>query len=338
MKVLADAKTDRVLGVHMIGPDVGELIAECCVAMEFARRVGRHRPHLPSAPDPLRSARARRRWASRAGRCRPRRWPKTELDRRWVSALPVREKPEERQHARPGEILRSPRMREPCSPRSSPAGRAAAHRGPSGGRGSTPWAPPRRCPKVVKVEAIDAGRRARARRSRPERRRRPHDLLAARRRLLHRRLRQPSHVGGRGWPRRPRPRPTSSTIAWRPSIRSRRPYDDALAAWRAFLALGHDPKRTVIGGDSAGGGLSVATRRRGARRRPRRCRPACTCQPLGQSHQPEPGLPGQGRDRLHHHPGRDRRLQGQLSGAWPGPARRRWPRRCSPTSPACRRC
>ncbi|HWF78257.1 MAG TPA: dihydrolipoyl dehydrogenase [Caulobacteraceae bacterium] len=36
VKVLADAKTDRVLGVHMVGPDVGELIAEYCVAMEFA--------------------------------------------------------------------------------------------------------------------------------------------------------------------------------------------------------------------------------------------------------------------------------------------------------------
>jgi dihydrolipoamide dehydrogenase len=36
VKVLADAATDRVLGVHMIGPDVGELIAEWCVAMEFA--------------------------------------------------------------------------------------------------------------------------------------------------------------------------------------------------------------------------------------------------------------------------------------------------------------
>lgn len=35
--------------------------------------------------------------------------------------------------------------------------------------------------------------------------------------------------------------------------------DDAVAAWRAFLAEGHDPKRTVIGGDSAGGGLTVAT-------------------------------------------------------------------------------
>ena len=36
VKVLADAKTDRILGVHMVGPDVGEMIAEYCVAMEFA--------------------------------------------------------------------------------------------------------------------------------------------------------------------------------------------------------------------------------------------------------------------------------------------------------------
>jgi dihydrolipoamide dehydrogenase len=36
VKVLADAATDRVLGVHMVGPDVGEMIGEYCVAMEFA--------------------------------------------------------------------------------------------------------------------------------------------------------------------------------------------------------------------------------------------------------------------------------------------------------------
>jgi len=35
-------------------------------------------------------------------------------------------------------------------------------------------------------------------------------------------------------------------------------HDDALSAWRALLALGRDPARTVIAGDSAGGGLSVA--------------------------------------------------------------------------------
>ena len=36
VKVLADAKTDRILGVHMIGPCVSEMIAEYAVAMEFA--------------------------------------------------------------------------------------------------------------------------------------------------------------------------------------------------------------------------------------------------------------------------------------------------------------
>ncbi|QDT39868.1 dihydrolipoyl dehydrogenase [Stratiformator vulcanicus] len=35
VKILADAKTDRVLGVHIIGPHAGDLIAECAVAMEF---------------------------------------------------------------------------------------------------------------------------------------------------------------------------------------------------------------------------------------------------------------------------------------------------------------
>jgi dihydrolipoamide dehydrogenase len=35
VKMLADAKTDRVLGVHMIGPYASELIAEAVVAMEF---------------------------------------------------------------------------------------------------------------------------------------------------------------------------------------------------------------------------------------------------------------------------------------------------------------
>ena len=35
VKVLADAKTDRILGVHMVGPHVGEIIAEAAVIMEF---------------------------------------------------------------------------------------------------------------------------------------------------------------------------------------------------------------------------------------------------------------------------------------------------------------
>ena len=36
VKVLADARTDQVLGAHMIGPSVSEMIGEWCVAMEFA--------------------------------------------------------------------------------------------------------------------------------------------------------------------------------------------------------------------------------------------------------------------------------------------------------------
>ncbi|XYD08575.1 dihydrolipoyl dehydrogenase [Methylobacterium sp. NMS12] len=35
VKVLADAQTDRVLGVHIVGADAGNLIAEVAVAMEF---------------------------------------------------------------------------------------------------------------------------------------------------------------------------------------------------------------------------------------------------------------------------------------------------------------
>jgi dihydrolipoamide dehydrogenase len=35
VKILAHAETDRILGVHMVGPGVSELIAECVVAMEF---------------------------------------------------------------------------------------------------------------------------------------------------------------------------------------------------------------------------------------------------------------------------------------------------------------
>lgn len=35
VKILADKETDRVLGVHIIGPDAGTLIHECCIAMEF---------------------------------------------------------------------------------------------------------------------------------------------------------------------------------------------------------------------------------------------------------------------------------------------------------------
>ncbi|MBI1360136.1 MAG: dihydrolipoyl dehydrogenase [Alphaproteobacteria bacterium] len=35
VKILADAETDRVLGAHLMGVGVGEMVAEICVAMEF---------------------------------------------------------------------------------------------------------------------------------------------------------------------------------------------------------------------------------------------------------------------------------------------------------------
>lgn len=35
VKMLADANTDRVLGVHILGPRAGDLIAECAVAIEY---------------------------------------------------------------------------------------------------------------------------------------------------------------------------------------------------------------------------------------------------------------------------------------------------------------
>ena len=36
VKIVADAKTDRVLGIHMIGPDVGNMSGEAALAIEFS--------------------------------------------------------------------------------------------------------------------------------------------------------------------------------------------------------------------------------------------------------------------------------------------------------------
>jgi dihydrolipoyl dehydrogenase len=54
-KILAVAKTDRILGIHILGPRASDLIAEAAVAMEFgasaedlARAVHAH-PTLPEA-------------------------------------------------------------------------------------------------------------------------------------------------------------------------------------------------------------------------------------------------------------------------------------------------
>ena len=35
VKILADAETDEILGVHLFGANASEMIAECVVAMEF---------------------------------------------------------------------------------------------------------------------------------------------------------------------------------------------------------------------------------------------------------------------------------------------------------------
>lgn len=59
VKVLADAATDRVLGVHVIGPEAGELIHEYCVAMEFgaaAEDVARTCHAHPTLSEAMREA------------------------------------------------------------------------------------------------------------------------------------------------------------------------------------------------------------------------------------------------------------------------------------------
>ena len=56
VKIIADAKTDRVLGVWIIASVAGTMIAEAALAMEFGATSRGHRLHLPRPPDPLRSA------------------------------------------------------------------------------------------------------------------------------------------------------------------------------------------------------------------------------------------------------------------------------------------
>ena len=59
VKVLADAKTDRVLGVHMMGPAVSEMIGEYCVAMEFgaaSEDIARTSHPHPTRSEALRQA------------------------------------------------------------------------------------------------------------------------------------------------------------------------------------------------------------------------------------------------------------------------------------------
>ncbi|WP_259304771.1 hypothetical protein [Thermomonas sp. S9] len=58
-KVLADAETDRILGVHILGPEAGSLIHEAVVAMEFhgaADDLARTCHAHPTLPEALKEA------------------------------------------------------------------------------------------------------------------------------------------------------------------------------------------------------------------------------------------------------------------------------------------
>jgi dihydrolipoamide dehydrogenase len=59
VKILADAKTDRVLGVHIVGSDAGNMIAQAAVAMEFgaaAEDIARTCHAHPTLPEAVKEA------------------------------------------------------------------------------------------------------------------------------------------------------------------------------------------------------------------------------------------------------------------------------------------
>jgi dihydrolipoamide dehydrogenase len=59
VKILADAKADRVLGVHIIGSDAGNMIAEAVIAMEFgasAEDIARSCHAHPTLPEAVKEA------------------------------------------------------------------------------------------------------------------------------------------------------------------------------------------------------------------------------------------------------------------------------------------
>jgi dihydrolipoamide dehydrogenase len=59
VKILADAKTDRVLGVHIVGADAGNMIAEAALAMEFgasAEDIARTCHAHPTLPEAVKEA------------------------------------------------------------------------------------------------------------------------------------------------------------------------------------------------------------------------------------------------------------------------------------------
>jgi dihydrolipoamide dehydrogenase len=59
VKIIADARTDRVLGVHILGAHASDMIAECVVAMEFkasAEDIGRSNHAHPTLPEIIKQA------------------------------------------------------------------------------------------------------------------------------------------------------------------------------------------------------------------------------------------------------------------------------------------
>ena len=59
VKVIADAKTDRILGVHIVGPRASDIISEAVMAMEFgasAEDMARAMHGHPTLPEAMREA------------------------------------------------------------------------------------------------------------------------------------------------------------------------------------------------------------------------------------------------------------------------------------------
>lgn len=59
VKVLTDKVTDKILGVHIIGPNAGEMIAECVLAMEYgasAEDIGRTCHAHPTLSEAVKEA------------------------------------------------------------------------------------------------------------------------------------------------------------------------------------------------------------------------------------------------------------------------------------------
>jgi dihydrolipoamide dehydrogenase len=59
VKVLAHEKTDRILGIHILGPRAGEMIAEAVAALEFgatAEDLARTCHAHPTLPEALKEA------------------------------------------------------------------------------------------------------------------------------------------------------------------------------------------------------------------------------------------------------------------------------------------